>query len=103
MHEDRGMDRIRVTSPLLAKVARGAYLSAGGHGGAAVAADFFEDVSDHSKRPGDAVAVSGNDAVPNLHDIPESRVLEPGADISDRMEEGGSLPAIQAAQSVEER
>jgi hypothetical protein len=102
MHEERGMDGIMATSPLLAKVARGAYLSDGGHGGAAVAADFFEDVSDHSKRPEDAVTTSGNDAVQNLHDIPERGVPEPGADISDRTEESGSLPAVHAAPSVEE-
>jgi len=34
--------------------------------------------------------------------VPGIGVLEPGADISDRTEEGGSLPAVQAAQSVEE-
>jgi hypothetical protein len=102
MHEDREMDRIMATSPLLAKVARGAHLSVGGYGGAAVAADFFEDVSDRSKRPEDAVAASGNEAVPNLHDIPGIGVPEPEADISDRTEEGGFLPAVHAAPSVEQ-
>jgi len=96
------------TSPLLAKVVRGAHLPAGRHNGAVTAAGLFEDAGDHSERPVDEVVVSGEYAVSNRNDIPipKSGVPAPDARIADRAadraEEGGPLSRVHSAQSVAE-
>lgn len=108
-YEDRGMDKVMATSPLLAKVARGAHLPASRHHGAVTADGFLEDaleLSEHSDSPRDAkgtIAVHEQQAMPTSHNTAESSVQTPDFDTADRAEKGASLPPVHSARSVEEQ